>query len=171
MKPAERLKIPPTPMPEQDPGERIHNVKEVPLGYTPEMAMLEASRCLQCKTPFCVEGCPVGIDIPGFIGAIEEGDFKKGVRILKQRNLLPAVCGRVCPQEEQCQQVCTIGKARKDPCKAVMIGKLERSWRTGKESKRPGDTSPGNEDQQEGGGNWRRPGGAHRGGRSDKAGP
>ncbi len=126
MKPAERLKIPPTPMPEQDPGERIHNVKEVPLGYTPEMAMLEASRCLQCKTPFCVEGCPVGIDIPGFIGAIEEGDFKKGVRILKQRNLLPAVCGRVCPQEEQCQQVCTIGKARKDPCKAVMIGKLER---------------------------------------------
>ncbi len=126
MKPAERLKIPPTPMPEQDPGERIHNVREVPLGYTPEMAMLEAQRCLQCKTPFCVEGCPVGIDIPGFIGAIEEGDFKKGVRILKQKNLLPAVCGRVCPQEEQCQQVCTIGKARKDPCKAVMIGKLER---------------------------------------------
>lgn len=126
MKPAERLKIPPTPMPEQDPGERIHNVREVPLGYTPEMAMLEAQRCLQCKTPFCVEGCPVGIDIPGFIGAIEEGDFKKGVRILKRKNLLPAVCGRVCPQEEQCQQVCTIGKARKDPCKAVMIGKLER---------------------------------------------
>lgn len=113
-------------MPEQDPGERVKNVKEVPLGYTPEMAMKEAQRCLQCKTPFCVEGCPVGIDIPGFIGAIEEGDFKKGVRVLKQRNLLPAVCGRVCPQEEQCQQVCTIGKARKDPAKAVMIGKLER---------------------------------------------
>ena len=126
MKPAERLKIPPTPMPEQDPAERIHNVMEVPLGYTPEMAMKEAQRCLQCKTPFCVEGCPVGIDIPGFIGAIEEGDFRKGVRILKQKNLLPAVCGRVCPQEEQCQQVCTIGKAKKDPCKAVMIGKLER---------------------------------------------
>ena len=102
-------------MPEQDPKERIKNVKEVPLGYTPEMAMKEAQRCLQCKTPFCVEGCPVGIDIPGFIGAIEAGNFKKGVRILKQRNLLPAVCGRVCPQEEQCQQVCTIGKAKKDP--------------------------------------------------------
>jgi len=68
----------------------------------------------------------VGIDIPGFIGAIEEGDFKKGIKKLKQKNLLPAVCGRVCPQEEQCQQTCTIGKARKDPGKAVMIGKLER---------------------------------------------
>ena len=71
MKPAERLKIPPTPMPEQDPAERIHNVMEVPLGYTPEMAMKEAQRCLQCKTPFCVEGCPVGIDIPGFIKALD----------------------------------------------------------------------------------------------------
>ncbi len=125
MKPAERLKIPPTVMPEQDPKERIHNVKEVPLGYTPEMAMVEAQRCLQCKTPFCIEGCPVGIDIPGFIRAIEQGDFKKGVHVLKQRNLLPAVCGRVCPQEEQCQAVCVIGKAKKDPTKAVMIGKLE----------------------------------------------
>jgi glutamate synthase (NADPH/NADH) small chain len=126
VKPAERLKIPPTPMPEQDPKERVNNLREVPLGYTPEMAMIEAQRCLQCKTPFCVEGCPVGIDIPGFISAIEQGDFKRGIQILKQKNLLPAVCGRVCPQEEQCQQVCTIGKARKDPCKAVMIGKLER---------------------------------------------
>lgn len=126
MKPAERLKIPPTSMPEQDPKERISNVKEVPLGYTGEMAIIEAQRCLQCKTPFCVEGCPVGIDIPGFIGAIEEGDFKKGVRILKKKNLLPAVCGRVCPQEEQCQQFCTVGKAWKDTSKAVMIGKLER---------------------------------------------
>ncbi len=125
MKPAERLKIPPTKMPEQDPKERIKNVEEVPLGYTPEMAILEAQRCLQCKTPFCMEGCPVGIDIPKFIAAIAEGDFKKGVKILKQRNLLPAVCGRVCPQEEQCQIVCVIGKAKKDPSKAVMIGKLE----------------------------------------------
>jgi glutamate synthase (NADPH/NADH) small chain len=122
----ERLAIPPVDMPEQPPDERIRNVKEVPLGYTPEMAMLEAKRCLQCKTPFCVEGCPVRIDIPGFILAIEEGDFRRGVRILKESNLLPAVCGRVCPQEEQCQLTCTVGKARKDPCKSVMIGKLER---------------------------------------------
>ena len=112
-------------MPEQNPAERVHNVKEVPLGYTPEMAMIEARRCLQCKTPFCMEGCPVGIDIPGFIKAIEQGDFKEGVRVLKQKNLLPAVCGRVCPQEGQCQAVCVVGKAKKDPGKAVMIGKLE----------------------------------------------
>ncbi|MCD6588306.1 MAG: NADPH-dependent glutamate synthase, partial [Candidatus Fermentibacteraceae bacterium] len=79
----------------------------------------------QCKTPFCMEGCPVGIDIPGFIKAIEQGDFKEGVRVLKQKNLLPAVCGRVCPQEGQCQAVCVVGKAKKDPGKAVMIGKLE----------------------------------------------
>ena len=113
-------------MPEQDPEERIHNLREVPLGYTPEMAILEARRCLHCKTPFCVEGCPVGIDIPGFIGAIEEGDFRKGVNILKQKNILPAVCGRVCPQEEQCQMACTVGKARKNASESVMIGKLER---------------------------------------------
>ena len=120
----ERLKIPPVPMPEQDPEERIHNLDEVPLGYTPEMAMEEARRCLQCKTPFCVEGCPVGIDIPGFIKFIEDGDFRAAIGKMKERNLLPAVCGRVCPQEEQCQLFCTVGKARKDPCKSVMIGKL-----------------------------------------------
>ncbi len=122
----ERMKIPPVDMPEQDPKERVNNLEEVPLGYTPEMAMLEARRCIQCKTPFCIEGCPVGIDIPGFIKLIEEGDFKGAARKMKERNLLPAVCGRVCPQEEQCQLFCTIGKVRKDPCKSVMIGKLER---------------------------------------------
>jgi len=122
----ERMKIPPVDMPEQDAAVRIHNVEEVPLGYTPEMAMQEAKRCLQCKKAFCVDGCPVGINIPGFIGAIEDGDFPRAIRIMKDKNLLPAVCGRVCPQEEQCQLVCTIGKVKKDPCKAVMIGKLER---------------------------------------------
>jgi glutamate synthase (NADPH/NADH) small chain len=122
----ERMKIPPVDMPEQDPKERVNNLDEVPLGYTPEMAMLEARRCIQCKTPFCIEGCPVGIDIPGFIKLIEDGDFKGASRKMKERNLLPAVCGRVCPQEEQCQLFCTIGKVRKDPCKSVMIGKLER---------------------------------------------
>ncbi|MCD4701265.1 MAG: NADPH-dependent glutamate synthase, partial [Candidatus Aegiribacteria sp.] len=122
----DRLKIPPVQMPEQNPEERINNLDEVPLGYTPEMAMLEAKRCIQCKTAFCVEGCPVGIDIPGFIKLIEVGDFKGAVRKMKERNLLPAVCGRVCPQEEQCQLFCSIGKVRKDPCESVMIGKLER---------------------------------------------
>ncbi len=122
----ERMQIPPVDMPEQDPKERVNNLDEVPLGYTPEMAMLEAKRCIQCKTAFCVEGCPVGIDIPGFIKLIEAGDFQGAVRKMKERNLLPAVCGRVCPQEEQCQLFCSIGKARKDPCKSVMIGKLER---------------------------------------------
>lgn len=122
----DRLKIPPVEMPEQDPAVRVNNVDEVPLGYTPEMAMLEAARCLQCKTPFCIEGCPVGIDIPGFLKLIEVGDFKSAIRKMKEKNLLPAVCGRVCPQEEQCQLFCTIGKARKNPCESVMIGKLER---------------------------------------------
>ena len=122
----ERMKIPPVDMPEQDPKVRVRNLEEVPLGYTPEMAMLEAKRCIQCKTAFCIEGCPVGIDIPGFIKLIEDGDFKGAARKMKERNLLPAMCGRVCPQEEQCQLFCTIGKVRKDPCESVMIGKLER---------------------------------------------
>ena len=122
----ERLQIPPQPMPEQSPEQRVHNVLEVPLGFSEEAAVLEAQRCLQCKTPFCVEGCPVAIDIPGFIKAIEDGDFRKSIAVLKRSNLLPAVCGRVCPQEEQCQLTCAIGKARKDPTKAVAIGKLER---------------------------------------------
>jgi len=126
MKPKDRLKIPPTDMPEQDPAARVNNVQEVPLGYTAEMAMTEAKRCLQCKTPFCVEGCPVGVDIPGFIQHIEDGDFEAAIRKMKETNLLPAICGRVCPQEEQCQLVCTIGKAQKDPTRAVNIGRLER---------------------------------------------
>lgn len=142
----ERMKIPPVDMPEQDPKVRVKNLDEVPLGYTPEMAMLEASRCIQCKTPFCIEGCPVGIDIPGFIKLIEEGDFRGAVRKMKERNLLPAVCGRVCPQEEQCQLFCTIGKVRKDPCESVMIGKLERfiaDWeREQGESEQPPSLKP-----------------------------
>ncbi len=142
----ERMKIPPVDMPEQDPKARVSNLDEVPLGYTPEMAMLEASRCIQCKTAFCIEGCPVGIDIPGFIKLIEEGDFRGAVRKMKERNLLPAVCGRVCPQEEQCQLFCTIGKVRKDPCKSVMIGKLERfiaDWeREQGESEQPPSLKP-----------------------------
>jgi glutamate synthase (NADPH/NADH) small chain len=126
MNAAERLKLPPAPMPEQDPAERIHNVREVPLGFTPDMALQEAQRCLHCTNQPCVQGCPVGVRIPDFIQAIEDGDFKAGIGIIKQTNLLPAVCGRVCPQEEQCQKECTVGKAHRDVAQAVQIGKLER---------------------------------------------
>ncbi|TAL38591.1 MAG: NADPH-dependent glutamate synthase [Spirochaetes bacterium] len=115
-------KIPRQPMPEQSPSERRRNFNEVPLGYTLEMALLEAGRCLQCKKPTCVLGCPVQIDIPGFIKAIDESDFTKAIAIIKRTNALPAVCGRVCPQETQCEERCVLAK-KGDP---VAIGKLER---------------------------------------------
>ncbi len=97
-------------MPEQTPEVRARNFVEVPLGYTPEMAKDEASRCLQCKNPGCVEGCPVGVDIPGFIHLIHEGDLTQAIRHLWGKNSLPAVCGRVCPQEIQCEGLCILAK-------------------------------------------------------------
>jgi glutamate synthase (NADPH/NADH) small chain len=115
-------KVPRQPMPSQAPEVRITNFEEVPLGYTPETAMIEAARCIQCKNPRCIAGCPVGIDIPGFIQAIEDGDFAKSASILKESNALPAVCGRVCPQEDQCEIICIIG-IKEEP---VAIGRLER---------------------------------------------
>jgi glutamate synthase (NADPH/NADH) small chain len=122
----ERMAIPPQPMPEQDPAIRRTNMEEVSLGYSAEQAKLEADRCLQCKTAPCISGCPVGIDIPGFIKAIADGDNAKAIATIKFSSLLPAVCGRVCPQEAQCQAPCTVGKALKDVNKAVAIGRLER---------------------------------------------
>ena len=119
---AKRVQIPRTPMPEQDPKVRARNFDEVPLGYTPEMAQREASRCLQCKKPACRKGCPVQIFIPEFIAEIVKGDFQKAVDILKEKNSLPAVCGRVCPQETQCESYCIVGK-KGEP---VAIGRLER---------------------------------------------
>ncbi|MDY3051738.1 MAG: NADPH-dependent glutamate synthase [Ndongobacter sp.] len=110
------------PISEQEPAVRATNFDEVCLGYTPEEAMLEASRCLDCKKPKCVSGCPVAIDIPGFIREVHRGDFAEAYRILSRSTSLPAVCGRVCPQEEQCEGVC-VRKAKGD---AVAIGKLER---------------------------------------------
>ncbi len=111
-----------TPVPEQDPQTRRGNFEEVSFGYAPEMAMGEAERCLNCPEPACVTGCPVHVPIPRFIRAIREGDFKKALDIIKEANLLPAVCGRVCPQESQCEQRCVLAK-KFDP---VAIGRLER---------------------------------------------
>jgi len=110
------------PMPKQEPFERVKNFEEVALGFTPELARQEAARCLSCKTPFCVAGCPVAIDIPGFIKDILADDFSRGIRRIKGTNALPAVCGRVCPQEDQCEKVCVLGK-KNEP---VAIGRLER---------------------------------------------
>ena len=122
----ERYKIEPQEMPEQDAVERRGNVREVATGYTEAQARLEAMRCLQCKTAPCVKGCPVQIKIGDFVAAIAEGDHKKALEIIKENSLLPAVCGRVCPQEVQCQEYCTVGKKFKDVQKAVSIGRLER---------------------------------------------
>jgi len=124
--PADRYEIPPQDMPAQDPVKRRSNVNEVATGYTETHARLEAMRCLQCKNQPCIEGCPVRIRIKDFVAAINEGDFKKALAIIKENSLLPAVCGRVCPQEVQCQQTCTVGLKFKDPTKAVSIGRLER---------------------------------------------
>ncbi|HDH57656.1 MAG TPA: NADPH-dependent glutamate synthase [Bacteroidetes bacterium] len=117
-----REKIPRQAMPEQDPEERRHNFNEVPYGYTPELAQIEASRCIFCKKPKCIEGCPVEIDIPAFIRLIKDGDFVGAARKIKEANALPAICGRVCPQEEQCEVVCVLG-IKHEP---VAIGRLER---------------------------------------------
>ncbi|MCK9419193.1 MAG: NADPH-dependent glutamate synthase [Nitrospirae bacterium] len=111
-----------TPIPEQDPRKRRTNFDEVSLGYTPEQAMVEAGRCLNCKDPKCVTGCPVSVPIPRFIQAIKAGEFDQALTIIRSENLLPAVCGRVCPQEVQCEQRCTLGK-KFEP---VAIGRLER---------------------------------------------
>lgn len=110
------------PISEQDPQIRSKNFDEVCLGYTLEEAMLEATRCLDCKKPRCVDGCPVSIDIPGFIRELKDGNVEKSFGILKDSSALPAVCGRVCPQEEQCEGVCVRGIKGE----AVAIGKLER---------------------------------------------
>ena len=111
-----------TPMPEQPAEERRKNFNEVALGYTKEDALAEASRCLSCKEPKCVEGCPVNVDIPGFIKLVCEEDFAGAIERIKGTNALPAICGRVCPQETQCEALCVLGKKGKP----VAIGRLER---------------------------------------------
>ncbi|OGJ87116.1 MAG: glutamate synthase (NADPH), homotetrameric [Candidatus Raymondbacteria bacterium RifOxyA12_full_50_37] len=122
----ERSRIPQQKMAEQEPHVRCRNIQEVPLGYSPEQARIEAIRCLQCKNKPCVTGCPVQIDIPAFLKLTADNDFKGAIKKLKEKNLLPAICGRVCPQEEQCQKPCTLGKVLKDTNQSVSIGKVER---------------------------------------------
>ncbi len=110
------------PMPKQDPKLRVRNFEEVALGYTRDQAMREASRCLDCKKSPCIAGCPVDIDIPAFVKLIRNGDFIGAVHKIKERNCLPAICGRVCPQEDQCEVVCVLAKKGQP----IAIGRLER---------------------------------------------
>jgi glutamate synthase (NADPH/NADH) small chain len=124
--PRDRLAIPSQDMPTQQPGHRRANMQEVALGYSREQARLESLRCLQCKNAPCVQDCPVRIDIPSFVKAIAEGRDEEAIAIIRRNSLLPAVCGRVCPQESQCQMHCTVGKSLKSIDKAVAIGRLER---------------------------------------------
>jgi glutamate synthase (NADPH/NADH) small chain len=128
-------------MPEQPPHERIKNFNEVPYGYSKEIAIEEAKRCLQCKNKPCMNGCPVEIDIPGFINCIALGDFEKAAEVIKAKNSLPAISGRVCPYEEQCEGECTLKKLGEP----VAIGRLERfiaDYERGKGAKTPEKAKP-----------------------------
>ena len=120
--PKQRMAIPRQKMPEQSPAERVRNFSEVALGLTEEQAKVEANRCLQCRKPSCMEGCPVNIEIPAFLKLVAQGDFAGATRVVKQSNCLPAICGRVCPQERQCESLCILNKKGE----AVAIGRLER---------------------------------------------
>ena len=125
LKAKDRLAIPQMDMPTQDPQIRACNQQEVALGYSPEQARVEALRCLQCKNAPCIQGCPVAIDIPAFLQKAAEGRFQESINVIKEASLLPAICGRVCPQEIQCMLTCTVGKSLKDPRKSVAIGRVE----------------------------------------------
>ena len=122
----ERMALPQQEMPSQEPAVRRRNTAEVAEGYTAAQAVLEANRCLQCPTQPCREGCPVKLPIRDFVHAIAQRDFDGALATIREHSLLPAICGRVCPQEKQCQMQCTMGKLLKSPSKAVAIGRLER---------------------------------------------
>lgn len=123
-KPAKKPKVPRQKMPEQNPIERAHNFYEVALGYDNDLALLEASRCLQCKKPSCMKGCPVEVDIPDFVAMVKAGDLIGASWKIKEKNSLPRIAGRVCPQESQCESKCVVGaKGKNEPC---AIGRLER---------------------------------------------
>ena len=122
----DRLAIPQQEMPSQDPHARGQNMFEVTYGYFEAQAQVEAARCLQCRNAPCVEGCPVRIDIPRFIKHVADGDYEGSLAVIRETSLLPSICGRVCPQENQCQAYCTLGKSLKDTSKSVSIGRIER---------------------------------------------
>jgi glutamate synthase (NADPH) small chain len=122
LKPSERMKIPRQEPIEQAAAERMTNFLEVSFGFDEERSIVEAQRCLDCKQPLCIDGCPVGIDIPGFIGLVLKKDYVGAVNKIREANYLPAICGRVCPQESQCEELCVLGKK----LTPVAIGKLER---------------------------------------------
>ncbi|MFA7225987.1 MAG: NAD(P)-binding protein, partial [Sphaerochaetaceae bacterium] len=122
----ERMAIPDQHMATQEVAVRVTNMEEVALGYSEAQVRVEALRCLHCKNAPCITGCPVQIDIPRFIALVGEGKFGEAVGVIKESSLLPAICGRVCPQEVQCQLPCTVGKSLKSVEKAVNIGRIER---------------------------------------------
>ncbi len=126
LKTKERIKIPAQEMPTQAPEVRIHNLEEVAIGFTEEEAVVEAMRCIQCPTQNCVTDCPVNINVPLFIDQIAHRKFQEAIDTIKESSLLPAICGRVCPQETQCQMNCSVGKVFKNVDKSVGIGRLER---------------------------------------------
>jgi glutamate synthase (NADPH/NADH) small chain len=126
LKNKQRLQIPLQDMPAQHPDERRANMQEVTHGYHEVQAWVEAERCLQCPSAPCIAGCPVAIDIPRFIRKISERDYAGSLDVIRETSLLPSICGRVCPQEAQCQLHCTVGKAKKDVFQSVSIGRLER---------------------------------------------
>jgi glutamate synthase (NADPH/NADH) small chain len=122
VKPAKKPKTPRQKMPEQNAIERAHNFYEVALGYENDLALLEASRCLQCKKPSCIKGCPVEVDIPDFVQLVKKGDYIGAAWKIKEKNSLPRIAGRVCPQESQCESKCVVGdKGKNESC---AIGRL-----------------------------------------------
>ena len=128
-------------MPKQKPKARAKNYNEVALGYSEKDALAEANRCIQCKKRPCTEGCPVGVDIHEFIGAIKDGEMQEAVRVLKGKNALPGICGRVCPQETQCEEVCTLAKKGAP----IAIGRLERyvaDWELNNKQKSAPEIAP-----------------------------
>ncbi len=126
LKVKDRIKIPVMEMPTQEPEIRIQNLDEVAIGYTEKQAIVEANRCIQCPTQECVSDCPVGINVPVFINHIAHSNFQLAIDTIKETSLLPSICGRVCPQETQCQLHCSVGKVFKSVEKSVSIGRLER---------------------------------------------
>ena len=140
-----RRDIPQQDMPSQDPAVRRGNMNEVASGYFEEQVLVESMRCLQCKNAPCIKGCPVSINIPKFIEQAGTGNFKDAISTIKESSMLPAICGRVCPQEKQCMEQCTLGKILGDPEKSVAIGRIERflaDWERENGEKQPVEIAP-----------------------------